>query len=67
MTIQSCAGGWCAKRDHCANYHAASVNQTPSQRLCPPGMDGADMDRHHETVVQFRGFDFTLPRERQAR
>lgn len=39
--IQSCAGGWCTRRDHCANYHAASVDQQPSERLCPPGQDGA--------------------------
>lgn len=66
MNLQSCAGGWCARRDHCANYHAASEQQTPSERLCPPGMDGAAMERHHEPAVQFHGFSFTLPRERQT-
>jgi hypothetical protein len=34
-------GGWCAKRDHCAHYHAFGADQQPSERLCPPGRDGA--------------------------
>lgn len=58
---QSCMGGWCTKRDHCANHHAASPGQTPFERLCPPGMDGAEMQRHHEATVHFRGFDFNVP------
>jgi len=38
--IQSCMGGWCTRRGHCAHYHAASSDQTPAERLCPPGHDG---------------------------
>ena len=64
--IQSCAGGWCTRRDHCANYHAASVLQQPSERLCPPGRDGAEMDRHHEKAVQFGGFTFNLQTQSKA-
>ena len=41
MTLQSCMGGWCAKRDHCAHYHSASPDQEPAQRLCAPGQTGA--------------------------
>ncbi len=63
MTTQSCMGGWCTRRDHCANFHAASLEQTPAERLCPPGRDGADMDRHHEHAVHFSGFTFNLNRE----
>lgn len=40
MTIQSCAGGWCRKREHCPNYHAASEFQVPDERICAPGRDG---------------------------
>jgi len=40
MSIQSCAGGWCTRRDHCANYHAADPAKEPSERLCVPGQDG---------------------------
>lgn len=59
--LQSCMGGFrCSKRDHCANYHAASVDQQPAERLCPPGRDGAEMDRHHEKAVHFGGFTFNL-------
>lgn len=40
--IQSCMGGFmCSKRGHCAHYLAASPDQVPSERLCPPGQDGA--------------------------
>ena len=38
--IQSCAGGWCRRREACANYHAATPDQVPSERLCAPGRDG---------------------------
>lgn len=37
--ILACMGGWCALRDHCQHYHAANRN-TPSERLCTPGLDG---------------------------
>lgn len=43
--IQSCAGGWCKRRGHCANYHAASVDQEPEERLCVPGQDGVGVDQ----------------------
>lgn len=39
--IQSCmGGGWCSKRGHCPHYAAASEDQRPEERLCPPGRDG---------------------------
>jgi hypothetical protein len=38
--IQSCAGGWCRKREHCPHYHAASEHQVPDERICEPGHDG---------------------------
>lgn len=44
MSVQSCMGGLCARRDHCANYHAASIDQAPSERLCSPGHDGEGAD-----------------------
>lgn len=42
MTIppQSCMGGWCAKRDRCPHFHAATPWRTPVERLCAPGRDG---------------------------
>ena len=40
MTIQSCMGGWCLKRETCAHYLAASPHQDPEERLCLPGRDG---------------------------
>lgn len=64
--LQSCMGGFCRKRDSCANYHAASEHQQPSERLCPPGRDGAEMSRHHEAAVHFSGFTFNLKRESQT-
>lgn len=41
--LQSCMGGWCTKRDHCAHFHAASETEHPAERLCPPGQDGAGL------------------------
>lgn len=35
--IQSCMGGFCAKRDRCANFHAATEAQAPAERLCLHG------------------------------
>lgn len=54
--IQSCAGGWCTRRDSCAHYLAASEVQQPSERLCPPGQDGAgpsilDDAMPHESII----------------
>lgn len=37
--LQACMGGFCAKRDHCQNYHAADRSE-PAERLCEPGYDG---------------------------
>ena len=39
MSTQACMGGWCAKRAHCANYHATDRSE-PVERLCMPGQDG---------------------------
>lgn len=39
-----CMGGWCARRDRCANYHAASPDSQPAERLCVPGKDGEGVD-----------------------
>lgn len=47
----ACMGGWCARRDHCANYHAASVDQQPAERLCPPGQDGAGLQEIEDMTV----------------
>lgn len=35
-----CMGGWCAKREHCANYHAATDDKTQVERICEKGKDG---------------------------
>lgn len=48
---QACMGGWCTKRDHCANYHAATPSQQPAERLCPPGQDGAGLQAHTEQIT----------------
>lgn len=40
---QACMGGWCAKRDHCSNYHATDRSE-PAERLCQPGQDGQGVD-----------------------
>jgi hypothetical protein len=38
MTLPACAGGWCKKREQCADYHA--VHRTSIvERLCPKGQD----------------------------
>lgn len=38
MTPQACMGGWCLKRDTCANHlHGAGH---PVERLCQKGRDG---------------------------
>lgn len=31
-----CMGGWCPKRQSCANYHSPS-HQPPAERLCYKG------------------------------
>ena len=33
----SCAGGWCTKRDQCADYHRRG--SVVSERLCPKGQE----------------------------
>jgi hypothetical protein len=45
MTVQSCMGGWCTKRQRCPNYHAATPGQRPEERLCLPGEDGIGIDQ----------------------
>lgn len=47
-----CMGGWCAKRDHCANYHATNRAE-PAERICAPGHDGEGVEapvRLHKAV-----------------
>lgn len=39
--LQSCMGGKCAEREQCPNYHAATPLQTPVERLCEHGHEGA--------------------------
>lgn len=34
-----CMGGWCEKREHCANYHEGTAG-APSERICEKGQDG---------------------------
>lgn len=38
VEVTACMGGWCTKRDHCANYHADD-RSNPVERLCEPGAD----------------------------
>jgi hypothetical protein len=40
--LQACMGGWCAKRDWCAHYHAED-RRAPAERLCRPGQDGSGL------------------------
>ena len=35
-----CMGGWCGKREHCANYQAGSAATAPQERICEPNRDG---------------------------
>lgn len=49
MSLTPCMGGWCAKRQHCANYHAANEARQPEERLCTPGQDGAGIE--HRIVL----------------
>ena len=44
MTHTACMGGWCAKRDHCHNYHTDQGRNTPAERLCIPGQDGKGLE-----------------------
>ena len=36
MRVPPCMGGWCAVRERCARYQAAST-RIPAERLCPKG------------------------------
>lgn len=38
--LMPCMGGWCAKREHCANYHQGSPDHEPAERICETGHDG---------------------------
>jgi len=38
MTLPACMGGWCRRRDECADYHA-TYRALVAERLCPPGED----------------------------
>ena len=40
---QACLGGWCRKRNQCANYRAEDRRE-PAERLCVPGADGVGRD-----------------------
>jgi len=37
-----CMGGWCEKREHCANYHQGVplTVGAPAERICEKGQDG---------------------------
>ena len=41
--IIACMGGFCAKREHCMNFHAAD-RRWPSERLCAPSADGVGIE-----------------------
>lgn len=40
----ACMGGWCTKREACANYHAED-RRYPAERLCLNGEDGTPKDQ----------------------
>ena len=65
MTVQSCMGGFCTRRDHCAHYHAATPDQTPSQRLCPPGHDGAGLQHLESELIDMTRNYLTADERRQ--
>lgn len=52
--VQACMGGWCAKRDHCAHFHADERRQ-PAERLCVPGVDGVGLG--HPVVIHRPAWD----------
>lgn len=66
IPIQSCMGGWCTRRDSCAHYHAASEGQTPAERLCPPGHDGAGLQHFTDEHDMTRPYLSAEERRRQA-
>lgn len=37
VILRACMGGWCNRRENCANYGPPDVE--PSERLCKSGMD----------------------------
>ena len=41
--IQACMGGWCIRRNNCANYRSSDRSE-PAERLCLPGEDGKGLD-----------------------
>ena len=50
--IPACMGGFCAKRDHCAQHQAPTAHALrfqPAERLCTPGRDGdaVGLDEQH--------------------
>jgi hypothetical protein len=47
FSTRACMGGWCALREHCPHFHATR-RDSPSERLCTPGMDG------HSDVVRLQ-------------
>lgn len=49
--LHACQGGWCQRRELCANYHHGLVpaGEAPSDRLCERGRDG---DSEWALVVQ---------------
>lgn len=38
--LRPCMGGWCRRRDVCANFRASSERERPAERLCERGQDG---------------------------
>lgn len=44
MTTRACMGGWCARREHCHNYHTDQGRDRAVERLCLPGQDGVTND-----------------------
>jgi hypothetical protein len=43
MSLPACMGGWCLKREACADYHATD-RAVIEDRLCPPGQDDPSTD-----------------------
>lgn len=64
MTLQACMGGFCLKRDTCANYlHGAGQ---PAERLCQKGRDGVSGLISIQTIDHEENTACTSPTARTA-
>jgi hypothetical protein len=60
MELKACLGGWCRRRQNCANYHADDRSD-PAERLCEPGHDGQGIGEYPVRIYRPAG---TWERER---